>query len=195
MNTVVLRDDGSTFGASTDGPGFVGSLRSEGVVLDGGRFVVLGGGGAARSIVDALGRSGVADIAIVNRTGANAVTVAALASVARVGDVADIASADVLVNATSVGMVTFSTGSAGTASGELPVDPALLHDRLTVADIVYHPRRTALLAAAESVGARTVEGLGMLVHQAALQQELWTGVRPDPAVMARAAEAELARRS
>ena len=76
----------------------------------------------------------------------------------------------------------------------MPVDAALLHDRLTVADIVYHPRRTALLAAAERAGAATVEGLGMLVHQAVLQQELWTGVRPDPAVIWRAAEAELAVR-
>jgi len=185
VNTVVLRADGSTFGASTDGQGFVESLRVEGVDLAGRRVVVLGAGGAARSIVDALGRSGVADIAVVNRTEAKAVSVATLAPTARVGDAADIASADVLVNSTSVGMGT----------GDLPVDPALLHDRLTVADIVYHPRRTALLAAAESAGARTVEGLGMLVHQAVLQHELWTGVRPDAAVMWAAARDELATRA
>jgi shikimate dehydrogenase len=185
VNTVVLRDDGSTFGASTDGQGFVDSLRDEGVDLAGRRVVVLGAGGATRSIVDALGRSGVGDIAVVNRTEANATAAIELAAMARVGSLADIASADVLVNATPVGMGT----------RDLPVDPALLHDRLTVADIVYHPRHTALLAAAEAAGARTVEGLGMLVHQAVLQQELWTGVRPDPAVMRAAAEAELATRA
>lgn len=183
VNTVVLRDDGTTFGASTDGQGFVDSVRAAGVELVGRRVVVLGAGGAARSIVDALGRSGVDDVAIVNRTNANAVAVTGLAAVARVGRIADIAGADLLVNTTSVGMGT----------GELPVGTAVLHDRLTVADIVYHPRRTALLAAAESVGARTVEGLGMLVHQAALQQHLWTGVRPDPSVLWAAAERQLAR--
>ena len=185
VNTVVLRSDGSTFGASTDGQGFVDSLRARGVELVGRRVVVLGAGGAARAIVDALGRSAVGDIAIVNRTEANAVAVSELTPMARVGRVVDIAAADVLVNTTSVGMGT----------DETPVDPALLHDGLTVADIVYHPRRTALLAAAAAAGARTVEGLGMLVHQAVLQQELWTGVRPDPAVMFAAAERELAGRS
>jgi shikimate dehydrogenase len=56
-----------------------------------------------------------------------------------------------------------------------------------VADLVYHPLRTALLDAATERGCRTVDGLGMLVHQAALQQHLWTGVRPDVAVMRAAA--------
>lgn len=185
VNTVALRDDGSTFGASTDGAGFVRSLQADGVALDGRRIVVLGAGGAARSIVDALGRAGVADIAVVNRTEANAVGVAGLAPMARVGGVADVAGADVLVNTTSVGMGT----------DEIPLDPSLLHDRLTVADIVYHPLHTAFLDAARAVGAATVDGLGMLVHQAVLQQELWTGATPDPTVMRRAAEEQLARRS
>ena len=185
VNTVVLREDGTTFGASTDGQGFVDSLRGEGVDLDGRRVVVLGAGGAARSIVDALGRSGVVDIALVNRTAATAAAVSELAEMARAGGLDDIAAADVLVNTTSVGM----------GSDELPVDPSVLHDRLTVADIVYHPLRTALLVAAEAAGAATVDGLGMLVHQAVLQQRLWTGVAPDPLVMRRAAEAELASRT
>ncbi len=63
-------------------------------------------------------------------------------------------------------------------TGEVPMRPGLLHAGQVVADIVYHPRRTALLAAAERRGATTVEGLGMLVHQAVLQQQLWTGRRP-----------------
>lgn len=185
VNTVVLRADGTTVGASTDGQGFVASLAAEGVDLAGRRVVVLGAGGAARAIVDALGRAGVDDIAVVNRTEANAVAVAELAPMARVGAVGDVARADVLVNTTSVGM----------ATAEVPIDPASLHDRLAVVDIVYHPLRTALLAAAEAAGAATVDGLGMLVHQAVLQQELWTGTAPDPAVMRAAAEHELARRS
>jgi shikimate dehydrogenase len=185
VNSVVLRADGTTFGTSTDGRGFVNSLLAEGVSLPGRRVVVLGAGGAARAIVDALGRHDVAEILIVNRTEPNAIAASQLASTAHVGVAADIATADLLVNTTPVGM----------GRDELPVDPALLHDALVVADIVYHPRRTALLDAAAAVGARTVEGLGMLVHQAVLQQELWTGVRPDPTVMWRAAEAELRSQS
>jgi shikimate dehydrogenase len=185
VNTVVLRPDGSTFGASTDGQGFVDSLRAEGVAIEDRRVVVIGAGAAARSIVDALGRAGAEEIAILNRTAENAVAVSELTPVARPGGASDVATADIVVNATSVGM----------GSDEIPIDPALLHDRLTVADIVYHPRRTALLEAAEAVGASTAEGLGMLVHQAVLQQELWTGVRPEPGVMWRAAEDELSRAS
>ena len=76
-----------------------------------------------------------------------------------------------------------------------PSTPALLHGAQVVADIVYHPRRTALLVGGRRrSGARTVDGLGMLVHQAVLQQQLWTGVAPDAAVMWAAAERELASR-
>jgi len=64
-----------------------------------------------------------------------------------------------------------------------------------VADLVYHPLETALLAAARAGGAIAVDGLGMLVHQAALQQELWLGVKPDTAVMRAAALRELAARA
>jgi shikimate dehydrogenase len=75
-----------------------------------------------------------------------------------------------------------------------PLDPVLLHDGLCVADIVYHPLETPLLSAAAGTGARTVDGLGMLVHQAVRQQLLWTGAAPDPGVIRAAAEAELAAR-
>lgn len=185
VNTVVLRPDGTTFGASTDGAGFVASLRAGGVEPSGLRTVVLGAGAAARSIVDALGRSGAVDIAIVNRTTETAVAAAALAPTARVGTVDDVAAADLIVNATPVGM--------GGATA-LPVDPERLVSDHVVADIVYHPLDTPLLRAARRIGARTIDGLGMLVHQAALQQELWTGRRPDVAVLRAAADAELATR-
>lgn len=184
VNTVVLRDDGSTLGASTDGDGFVESLRAEGVEVSGRGVVVLGAGGAARSIVDALGRAGAADIVILNRTRSSAESAAELAEDARAGTIDDVAGADVLVNATSVGMGT----------DDLPIDAEVLRPDLAVADIVYHPLETALLRAARAVGATTVDGLGMLAHQAVLQQELWTGRRPDPAVLRRAAEHELAAR-
>lgn len=185
VNTVVLRSDGSTFGATTDGTGFVESIRSSGVGLVAARVVVLGAGGAARSIVDALGRAGVADIAIVNRTRSSAQAAADLAPGARVGNVGDVADADLLVNATSVGM----------GVDDLPIDASLLRPELAVADIVYHPLDTALLRAASAVGAVTIDGLGMLIHQAVLQHELWTGHSADPALMRAAGLAELTARS
>jgi shikimate dehydrogenase len=184
VNTVVLRDDGSTLGTSTDGPGFVDSLRAADVDVERARVVVLGAGGAARSIVDALSRAGVVEIVIVNRDQQRAADAASLARVARVGTLDDIDAADVLVNATSVGM----------GNDESPVDPGHLRAELVVADIVYHPLDTALLRAARAAGAHAVDGLGMLVHQAVRQQELWTGVCPDPAVLRAAAIAELSAR-
>ena len=190
VNTVVLRPDGSTFGTSTDGDGFVASVDLAGFELAGAKVAVLGAGGAARSIIEALGRSGVHDIAVINRTRSTAALAASLAPVARVGGVDDVARAALLVNTTPVGM-----GPAANGSGELPLDPALLRSDLIVADIVYHPLVTPLLRAAADVGAATIDGLGMLAHQAVLQQQLWTGQRPDPAVMRAAAERELAARS
>jgi shikimate dehydrogenase len=185
VNTVVPIGDGRLKGYSTDGAGFLASLAAQGVEVEGRSVCVLGGGGAARAIVDALARAGAAAVIVVNRSRVRAIVAAALAEgVGAVGRADAIAECDILVNATSIGM----------GSEELPCDPQLLHDGLVVADIVYHPRSTALLAAARDRGARTVEGLGMLVHQAVVQQRLWTGISPDPAVMWEAAERELASR-
>lgn len=189
VNTVVLRDDESTLGVSTDGDGFVNAVAAEGFEVAGKRIVVLGAGGAARSIIDALGRSGAADIAIVNRSLDTATSAADLTIAARVGSTDDVASADLLINTTPVGM-----GSAPGAP-EIPVDVAVLRSDLAVADIVYHPLETPLLHVARTRGATTFDGLGMLVHQAALQQQLWTGILPDTAVLRAAALAALAIRS
>lgn len=181
VNTVVLRDDGTTFGASTDGDGFVESLRAAGHDPRDRRVAVLGAGAAARSVIDALGRAGAAGIAVVNRSPDAAVRAAGIADRGYVAEIADVAAADLVVNATSVGM----------GSDEIPLDPAVLRPAQVVADLVYHPLDTALLRAARAAGAATVDGLGMLVHQAVLQQQLWTGVRPDPGVLRRAAESQL----
>jgi shikimate dehydrogenase len=110
-------------------------------------------------------------------------------AIGRVGSEDDIVSSDIVVNATSLGM-----SAAGTSSGDLPFDPALLRAGHVVADLVYHPLETALLVAARATGAVTVDGLGMLIQQAALQQELWVGMRPDADVMRAAALRELERR-
>jgi shikimate dehydrogenase len=185
VNTVVPQPDGSLRGHSTDGAGFVASLAAADVPVADRSVCLLGGGGAARAIADALARAGASLVSVVNRSAAGAEATAALAGV--VGEVAGpeaIRSADIVVNATSVGMGT----------DEVPCDPDLLRPGQVVADIVYHPRRTALLTAATAAGATPVDGLGMLLHQAALQQQLWHGTLPDVAVMREAAERELAAR-
>lgn len=185
VNTVVPQPDGTLKGYSTDGAGFVASLAAAGVAVEGRSVCLLGAGGAARAIADALGRSGAASVSVVNRTaGAAEATAALAAGVGRVGDARDVADADIVVNATSVGMGT----------EQLPCDASALRAGQVVADIVYHPRDTALLRAARAAGATPVDGLGMLVHQAALQQQLWHGASPDIRVMTAAAERELAAR-
>jgi shikimate dehydrogenase len=185
VNTVVPRDDGCLVGFSTDGAGFVASLAAAGVAVVDRSVCLLGAGGAARAIADAVVRSGAARVVVVNRTTSAAEATAALAGpVGEVGTFADVRAADIVVNATSIGMGT----------NDLPCDPTLLHGAQVVADIVYHPRDTAFLQVARAVGATPVDGLGMLVHQAALQQQLWHGTLPDIAVMTAAAERELAAR-
>lgn len=154
-------------GDNTDGGGYVDSLLAEGVDPAGRRCVILGAGGAARAVVRALAAAGAASVVVVNRNPGRAAEAAALAG--RVGEVGDhdaTAGADLLVNATPLGM-----GD----DASLPTDPDLLPDHAVVSDLVYHPLRTPLLAAAEARGLQTVGGLGMLVHQAARQVESWTG--------------------
>ena len=82
----------------------------------------------------------------------------------------------------------------GDTAGAVPLDLSLIRAGQVVADIVYHPLETTLLREASTRGATTVDGLGMLVHQACRQQIAWTGVESDPAVLRAAALAELARR-
>jgi shikimate dehydrogenase len=181
----IARDGDALVGHSTDGPGLVAALRAEGIDPTGMRCGLLGAGGAARSVAWALAEAGAAEVAVVNRTRSSAEVAAALAGpVGRVADPRDLASVDLLVNATSVGM-----GADEGADGPLPLEPGLLRPAQVVVDLVYTPLTTPLLRAAAEVGARPVDGLGMLVHQAALAVERWTGVAPDVGAMALAARA------
>ncbi|MGH9109316.1 MAG: shikimate dehydrogenase [Acidimicrobiales bacterium] len=181
----VARQDGLLVGESTDGAGFVESLR-RGAAFDpaGRRCLVVGAGGAARAVVLALAGAGAAEVAVVNRTPERAAVAAALAGDrGRVAVPAEAAGADLVVDATPAGM----TGAA--AKGDRPlVDPELLGPGQVVADLVYHPPVTAWLAAAAAQGATTVGGLGMLVHQAAAQVRRWTGLAPPVEAMWATAE-------
>jgi shikimate dehydrogenase len=183
VNCVVLLPDGRLRGENTDGPGFVAGLRGAGVEPAGRRCCVVGAGGAARAVVLALARAGATEVAVVNRTPAKAHAAAALGG--RVGDPADIAGADVVVNATTVGM-----GD----DGGLPFDPALLRAGKVVAELIVHPVRTPLLEAAAAAGCTTVDGVGMLVNQAAVAWSLWTGIDAPLEVMERAARLRLSQK-
>ena len=184
VNTIVVRD-GRLIGSNTDGDGCCNAIEQSGVVIPKSRVVVVGAGGTARAIVARLARRGASDIAIVNRTESRAHDVASCASVARVGSPDDIANATILINATSVGM----------GNQETPIDAALLHPSLVVLDAVYHPLETTLLRDAKRAGAKTVDGLWMLVHQGSLQQLAWFNEIGDVNVMRQAAVDELAIRA
>jgi len=185
VNCVFWRAD-ELVGHNTDGAGLVDALRGdEGFDPDGRRAVVLGAGGAARAIVLALADAGCAEVTVVNRTASRAELTARLAGDrGRVGVEADVADADLVVNATSLGM----------GDGALPCDPDRLGPGQLVVDLVYDPPITPLVAAARDRGVVATNGLGMLIHQAAHAFRSWTGQDAPVAAMSAAASAELAAR-
>ncbi len=195
VNCVAWRG-GQLVGHSTDGAGLVDALQvDEGWDPAGRRCVVIGAGGAARSAVVALAEAGAAEVAVVNRTHDRAVRAAALAgSIGRVGGDADVADADLVVNATPIGMHggEVSALHPADAPAELPFDPGRIGPGQLVFDMVYHPLETATVKAARARGATGVNGVGMLIHQAAHAFRLWTGEDAPLAAMSAAALAELA---
>jgi shikimate dehydrogenase len=178
VNTVVV-SDGRTTGHSTDGDGFLRSLTDAGVEVAGRSVLVLGGGGAARAVARALAGA-CARVEVSARRAAAAAVAAGLANGGAVGwteRAAAAAAADIVVNATPVGMA---------GDPMLPIPEHVLGPGRAVVDLVYEPLETPLLAAARARGAVAVSGLGMLVHQAARQVELWSG-RPAPIAAMQAA--------
>lgn len=193
----VFRSGGRLVGDSTDGAGFLDSLRlDEGIDPAGRTCVVVGAGGAGRAVARALGGAGAAEVVVVNRSPEPAERAAALAgAVGRVGTPDDVAKAEIVVNATPLGMAGRAAGAGGAAGGatELPFDPELLRPGQVVVDLIYHPLTTPLLAEAGRRGLTVVNGLGMLVHQAAHAFRRWTGEEPPLAAMSAAASAAVAR--
>jgi shikimate dehydrogenase len=183
VNTIAI-SNGRMIGSNTDGDGCCNAIEQAGVGIAGSRVVIVGAGGTARAIVATLERRGAGDIAVINRTESRAQDVIA-ATNARIGTVDDIATANILINATSVGM----------GSQETPVEQARLHSSLVVLDAVYYPLETTLLRDAKRAGAKTVDGLWMLVHQGALQQLAWFKEIGDVQLMRQAALDELAHRA
>ncbi len=196
VNTVV-RTGEVLEGHNTDGSGFLAAVRGdEGFDPAGRRCVVIGAGGAARAVVKALADAGASEVVIVNRTPSRAEAAALLAGpVGRLGTLEEVAGADLVVSATPVGMGAGLRGpnAMDSAEGLLAVDPARLGPGQLVVDLVYDPPLTGLVEAARGRGAAAVNGLGMLIHQAAHAFRLWTGEDPPLAVMSAAALAALAR--
>ncbi|MGL4686314.1 MAG: shikimate dehydrogenase [Commensalibacter sp.] len=172
VNTLMFRDDGSIYGTSTDGDGFIASLEAQNVNLEKGSALILGAGGAARSVVVALVQRNVS-VFIANRTYERAVELAKAYDLAQAIKWHEwpkhLENITLLVNATSLGM-----------EGANSCDFDLTHASkdMVVSDIVYVPRETPLLKAARQRGLKTVEGLGMLLHQARFGFSQWFGVDP-----------------
>jgi shikimate dehydrogenase len=164
VNTVVCRDDGTLRGDSTDGEGLIRSLADAGLDVGGRKVLMVGAGGAARAAVLALGRAG-AQVTVAARRSEPAAAAAHLAPGATTVELTPEISRDyeVVINATPIGM----------AGETLPIDPPATGQ--WAVDLIYLPAETPFLAAAAGDGARTVGGLGMLVHQAALGFEAMTG--------------------
>jgi shikimate dehydrogenase len=177
INTVVVEEDGTLSGSNNDGNGFVQSVRDAVPAWrpDAGPITIVGAGGAARAIVASLQAQGAHEIRIVNRTRARAEELQA-----RFGAPLAVASWDersaaldgavLLINATNQGMT-------GKPPLDLPLDA--LPRNAIVADVIYVPRETPLLAAARARGHRTVNGLGMLLNQARPAFNAWYGVMPE----------------
>ena len=178
-NTLSFGADGRILGSSSDGQGFVASLRDAGIDPGAGPVLLLGAGGAARAIAGALLACGT-PVRVANRTAERARALAhdlpGIMPVPwatwgdRLGETA------LLVNTTTLGMA---------GRDPLPADLSRASPDLVVADIVYAPRETPLLAQARARGLRTVEGIGMLAHQAVPGFTAWFGVQPtvDAAVL------------
>ncbi len=176
-NTLIFRDDGKLHADNTDGYGFVENLRQNAPEWDpkSGHAAVIGSGGAARAVVASLIEVGVPEIYISNRTRARAealrsefgarVTVFEWVQAGRM-----MKGAKLVVNATSLGME---------SNPEFPVPLDALSSDAVVNDLVYTPLETPLLRHAAGIGCKTVDGLGMLLHQAVPAFERWFNTRPE----------------
>lgn len=185
VNTVVLEDDGRLVGHNTDAEGLSRSLLEAGATVTGEAVVVLGAGGAARAATVGLARVGATRITVAARRwdAARALcdeltahAAGAQLDAASIDEAEDaLAGARILVQATSAPLGGGAPARAFAAS--LPL--GALPDGAVVVDLVYAPRRTAVLERAAALGLPTLDGLGMLLHQGAIAFERWLG-QPAP---------------
>lgn len=176
-NTLIFRKDGKIHADNTDGYGFLENLKAGAPTWDprSGPAAVFGAGGSARAVISSLLEAGVPEILLSNRTRVRAEKLKQdfgsrlqIYDWVQAGNMID--DAALVVNTTSLGMI-------GKADLRVPLDG--LRPQTIVTDLVYAPLKTKLLATAEEVGCTTVDGLGMLLHQAVPGFERWFGRRPE----------------
>lgn len=190
VNTVVLRG-GSFHGFNTDGEGFLRSLLARGISPEGRDIAVLGAGGASRAVVLKLASSGARGVTVCCRNPEKAAGLAASSPLIRTADLSRqstdtvLAKADLLVNATPLGMQ--GTGSDFPGFDFLDALPS----SAPVCDLIYKPQATRLLEEAGKRGHATMNGLGMLIHQAILALEHFGDFTLDAEAMERAIMARL----
>jgi len=198
VNTI-MNKGGKLVGSTSDGRGALEALRHGGIEPSAKKVVILGAGGVSRSISWTLAEEA-RELVILNRTLGKAEELAEELKTNKGIDTSvkaaeltnrnaqrELRNADILINATSVGM---------SPQEELtPVDPSLLRSDLAVFDLVYDPLETRLLAEAKKTRAKTVDGLAMLVFQGAITFETWTGVKAPVEVMVEAARQEISKRA
>ena len=176
-NTLIFRKDGKIHADNTDGSGFIANLRQHAPNWNpaAGPAAVLGAGGASRAVIAALIEVGAPEIRVANRTRPRADALRSefgakiqVHEWVQAGNM--IEGCAMLVNTTSLGMV-------GKPDMRVPLDA--LRSSMLVTDLVYAPLKTQLLIEAEAAGCTVVDGLGMLLHQAAPGFERWFGQRPE----------------
>ena len=185
VNTIVVKENGSLYGENTDGKGFVQALKNAGETLEGKKVTILGAGGAARAIAVECALAGSCSVTIMNRTEEKAKELAGLVkehtqaesswTCFRSGQKVP-EGTQILINATSIGL-------HPDRDQKPDLDYDTIFPGMTVADVVFNPADTLFLQEARKKGARTVNGLGMLACQGALNFTLWTGVEAPLAVM------------
>ncbi|MBE0487594.1 MAG: shikimate dehydrogenase [Halomonas sp.] len=185
VNTLLLGKNGLTYGDTTDGVGLVRDLVRHGVTLAGAHILVLGAGGAVRGVLEPLLAEAPASLLVANRTAAKARALAAdfreLGEITGGGFDAVDGAFDVVINGTSASL-----------AGDLPPLPDdLFSAGATAYDMMYGAEPTVFLRWAAERGARTLDGLGMLVEQAAESFFQWRGRRPDTAPVLEALRASL----
>lgn len=176
-NTLTFRADGKIHADNTDGYGFLENLRhgAPGWRAEAGPCTVLGAGGAARAVVASLLDAGAEEIRITNRTRNRAEALKAEFGTKVV--VYDWVQAGTAIEGAATVVNTTSLGMEGKGEFRVPLDG--LSRNAVVTDLVYTPLDTRLLVAAREIGCHTVDGLGMLLHQAVPGFERWFGLRPE----------------
>lgn len=184
-NTLIFRKDGKIQADNTDGAGFIANLRQNAPhwMPSSGPAAVFGAGGAARAVIAALIEVGVPEIRLANRTRARAE--ALRSDFGAKVHVCEWVQAEAMIDGAATVVNTTSLGMTGKPDLVLPLGG--LSAQAVVTDLVYTPLKTQFLIEAEERGATVVDGLGMLLHQAAPGFERWFGQRPDVDDQTRAA--------